>query len=136
MTPPRIGLAASAAAPIMTSAKLQSPIVIMIPTWNATSRIKAAKRAFLPSRSPTPTKRPPHIAAQVSSKLPQGLWLIAKKAVSKGGETPKPRLHEFGAPDLAEKTVGHLSMFAERKDLGSTEPYAEQDEKGYFHLPR
>ena len=35
------------------------------------------------------------------------------------------RSHEFGAPDLVEKTVGHLSMFAERKDLGSTEPYAE-----------
>jgi len=35
------------------------------------------------------------------------------------------RSHEFGAPDLVGKTVGHLSMFAEREDLGSTEPYAE-----------
>lgn len=35
------------------------------------------------------------------------------------------RLHEFGAPDLVEKTVSYLSMFAKREDLGPIEPYAE-----------
>lgn len=35
------------------------------------------------------------------------------------------RSREFGAPELAAKTVSHLSQFAQREDLGPTEPYAE-----------